>query len=205
MAIRHSHVIFFGCTAFFCTFSGYVFYTERSDKQKLKKGRNQKKFQTMVRKRQANLERFAGSIATLVGGQQRKSRAGQKIGKPKFQLDRKKERKLKKEAKKEKRLKHILVKAGAQLPEAEEPGKVENEAKKDTMKKKKKSKENFIASRDNMQSLQSKQEKLYKAAGSSKMTKEEAEIANKKEDRVIKDMEKRLGFRKKKKIKRPSQ
>ena len=157
----------------------------------------------MVRKRQANLERFAGSIATLVGGQKRKSRAGQKLGKPKFQLDRKKERKMKKEAKKEKRLKHILVKAGAQLPETEDPGKVENETKEGKKKKKKKSKDNYIASRDNMQSLQSKQEKIYKSAGSSKMTKEEADIANKKEDRVIKDMEKRLGFRKKKEDKTP--
>ena len=154
-------------------------------------------FQKMVRKRQANMERFAGSIASLVGGEKQKNRSGQRIGKPKFQLDRKKERKLKKEAKKEKKITHILLKAGAQLPEAGEPGKTVDNNDKVSKEKKKKPKKSLVVSRENIQSLQSKQDKIYKSAGSSKMTQEEAEVANKKEDRVIKDMGKRLGFRKK--------
>jgi len=62
MAIRHSHVIFFGCSAFFLTFSGYVYITERSDKQKLKTGavrdidRYQKKLADRLQK-QAELDK----------------------------------------------------------------------------------------------------------------------------------------------------
>ena len=152
----------------------------------------------MVKKRQANLERFSGSIAELVGGKQKKNRAGHTIGKPKFELSRKKARKLKKEAKKEKRINHSLIKAGAELPVPDQ-----SEKKLPFSNKKKKIKQQNQPGKESIVSLQSKMEKVYKPSSGSKMSKEEAEIANKKEDKVIKGIEKRLGFNKKKTDKNP--
>ena len=154
----------------------------------------------MVKKRQANLERFAGSIADLVGGTKKKNRAGQKIGKPKFELDRKKSRKANKEAKKERRINHLLIRAGAQLPEESLKEPVKDKV---ILKPTKKIKQNCQPGKDSAVSLQSKMEKIYKTSSGSKMSKQEAEVANKKEDKVIKDIEKRLGFNKKKTDKNP--
>ena len=151
----------------------------------------------MVRKKQANLERFAGSMAMLVGGTAPKSRAGQRIGKPKFQLDRKRERNLKKEAKKEKKIKHVLIKAGATLPEEDTKKGDAKIKQKTSTKKEKKVNVQPVNSRDTLTSLQSKVKKIYEnSSGTTTMSKEAAAIANKQEDKLIKHIGKRLGLAK---------
>ena len=158
----------------------------------------------MVRAKQPNMERFAGSIASLVGDTSVRptnfKKGFKNPKKKKFVLDRKAKRNLDKQEKKDKQVEYKLKRSQPKSDEPkvekpkkpEKPTKKSKKEKKDTRKNKKKEKN----SRD-IKSITSLQSEAYKdAPEDNKLTKEEANAANKKEDRLIKDMENRLGIRK---------